>query len=137
LDELIDEFKRTDAIYRESTSRRRELQTALAGLASGQRNLQTSNTVYLKSTKNERVKVEFKSVRQYETALMFDVNELLGKEVFDKLFRTKVEFAAQAANLKSFMKTVDADERIETAKQIIRQAETEVEQSPYVTVVKS
>jgi hypothetical protein len=92
------------------------------------------NTVRLKSTDGQRVKVEFGIDYEFDNEQMFTAADLLGKEVFDELFKTEVTFTAKKRNLIGFLNTVPSDERTRTAKQIIRDAMHEKVKTPYVSV---
>jgi hypothetical protein len=135
LDEAIHEFitvtKRANELY----SRKKELVSFLSGTAWDSRGEQ--KTVHLSASDGARIKVEFKTEKSYEPGQMFTVADLLGKDVFDGLFNTKVEFVPKTRNLNAFMNTVHADERVETAKQIIREATTEMQKSPYISTEKA
>lgn len=131
-DELIAEFHRLDAIVKESGSRRREIGMQLAGVAF--ENKRTQNTVHLESTDGQKVKVEFGIDYEYDAEQMMTVAELLGKERFDGLFKTKIEFIPKKRELKNFLNTVSSDERVETAKKVIQDATITKDKSPYVSV---
>lgn len=131
-DDLIAEFHRLDAIIKENGIRRREIGAQLAGIAN--ENKRDQNTVHLASTDGQRIKVEFGIDYEYETEQMITAADLLGKDTFDSLFKTRVEFVPKKRELKKFMNTVSSDERIETAKTIIRDATIPKVKSPYVSV---
>jgi hypothetical protein len=131
-DDLIAEFHRLDAIVKEQGARRREIGMQLAGVAF--ENRRDQNTVHLVSTGGQRVKVEFGIDYEYETEQMMTAADLLGREVFDSLFKTRVEFTAKKRELKKFLNTVSGDERINTAKQIITEATITKDKNPYVSV---
>lgn len=131
-DELIKEFHRLDGIIKESGSKRREIGMQLAGIA--YENKRDQNTVHLASTDGQKVKVEFGIDYEYETEQMMTAADLLGKDTFDSLFKTKVEFVPKKRELKKFMNTVSSDERTETAKRIIADATITKDKTPYVAV---
>lgn len=131
-DELITEFHRLDAIIKENGFKRREIGMQLAGIA--YENKRDQNTVHLASTDGQKIKVEFGIDYEYETEQMMTAAELLGKDTFDSIFKTKVEFVPKKRELKKFMNTVSGDERIETAKKIITDATITKDKSPYVSV---
>lgn len=130
-DELIREFRRLDALVKEHGAERREIGMQIAGIAF--ENKGTQNTVHLESTDGQRVKVEFGIDYEYDTQLMMDVANLLGKDKFDALFKTKIEFVPKKRELSKFMNTVASDEQIETAKQIIKDATKVKDKTPYVS----
>lgn len=131
-DELIAEFHKLDALVKEQGARRREIGMQLAGIAF--ENKAEQNTVHLVSTGGQRIKVEFGIDYEYETEQMMTAADLLGKETFDSLFKTKVEFIPKKRELKKFMNTVASDEATKTAKQIIVDATTAKDKTPYVSV---
>lgn len=130
-DELIREFRRLDALVKERGAERREIGLQIAGIAFENKGAQ--NTVHLESTDGQKVKVEFGSETDYDTELMMDVVNLLGKERFDALFKTKIEFVPKKRELNKFLNTVSAEEKVETAKQIIKDACTTRDKTPYVS----
>ena len=132
-DELIAEYWRLDALVKEHGSRRREIGAALTDIAL--QNKGTQNTVRLKSTGGQAVKVEFGIDYEFDNEQMFTAADLLGKEVFDSLFKTEVKFTAKKRNLNGFLNTVPSDEQTRTAKQIIQDAMHKKEKTPYVSVV--
>lgn len=131
-DELIAEFHRLDAIVKDNGSRRREIGMQLAGIAF--ENKKTQNTVHLQSTDGRKIKVEFGIDYEYETEQMVTAADLMGKDKFDSLFKTKIEFVPKKRELKTFLNTVSSDERVETAKKIIQDATITKDKSPYVSV---
>lgn len=131
-DELIAEFHRLDALVKEHGRRRKEIGGYLALIA--QENRREQNLVHMASTGGQRIKVEFGIDYEYETQQMFTAADLLGKDMFDSLFKTKVEFTPKKRELKKFLNTVSSEERIETAKQIITDATVKKDKSPYVSV---
>lgn len=131
-DELITEFHRLDAIVKESGAKRAEIGAALAGIA--RENKATQNTVHLTSTGGQKLKVQFGSETEYVTEEMMEVSKLLGAEVFDGLFETKIKFVPKKRNLTMFFNTVHPDEATQTAKRMIQDATLTREKSPYVSV---
>lgn len=131
-DDLIAEFHRLDALVKESGSRRAEIGAALASIA--RENKANQNTVHLQSTGGHKVKVQFSNETVYVTEELMEVSNLLGAEVFDTLFKTKIEFTAQKKNLNTFFNTVHPDERMRTAKTMIKDATITREKTPYVSV---
>lgn len=131
-DELIAEFHRLDALVKEFGSERRNIGAQLSMLAQGHKKEQ--NTVHLQSTGGQKIKVEFGIDYDYETEQMITAADLLGKDAFDSLFKTRIEFVPKKRELKKFMNTVSSDERTESAKQIINDATIEKPKTPYVSV---
>ena len=131
-DDLITEFHKLDALVKEQGALRREIGMQLAGIA--YENKAEQNTVHLVSTGGQRIKVEFGIDYEYETEQMMTVADLLGKEAFDSLFKTKVEFIPKKRELKKFMNTVASDEKTKTAKQIIADATVTKDKTQYISV---
>src|SRR5258708_25293347 len=132
LDDLIDEF--TDLCDRisELSERKRAVGDKLAEMAFANRS--NSNTVRLTSTSGTRIKVQFRSKVDYDCDQLMTVANLLGRDRFDSLFKTKLEFAPQKRSLNDFLGTVTSDETTETAKLMIRETAVETQQLPYVSV---
>lgn len=135
LDETIHEFIKVSARANELYSRKKELVGMLASHAARQRG--TQKTVHLSASDGARLKVEFKTTRTYDPQQMFTAADVLGKDVFDGLFVTTVEFKAQLRNLNTFLNTVYTDEKMETGKQIIREATLETDGTPYISTEKT
>lgn len=133
LNEAIQKFAETDALYKVTAADRRELSAVLADYA--READATQKTVHLQNESGQRVDVAFKSKVEYDTTLMRDVAQLL-PEKFDELFETVIEFKPKAKALKMFLNTVSTSEAENTAKKIIVEAKIETEQSPYVSVTK-
>lgn len=133
-DEMIARFIQLDALYKETAAARRDLSLQLAGLAFEQK--QNQNTVHLASSNGSRIKVEFGIDYEYDNEQMFTASEVLGKERFDQLFDTRIEFKAKKRALNMFLNTVHADESAETAKEIIKDATKARDKTPYVSVEK-
>lgn len=131
-DELIKEFHRLDAIVKESGAQRAEVGAAIATIA--KENKANQNTVHLKSTGGQKLKVQFSTETDYITEELMEVSKLLGAEVFDMLFETKIKFVPKKRNLTMFVNTIHSSEAAETAKQMIKEAAVTREKSPYVSV---
>lgn len=97
----------------------------------------TSNTSRVTSSNGIQLKIERKFKTEWDADQLLTARELLGRDQFDQLFKTKIEFAPQLKNLKKFLTTSTSDERIESGKKIIGDAKIESEQTPYITVEKS
>jgi hypothetical protein len=134
-DDLIKRFAQLDRQVKEQATERREIGLQLAGIAF--ENKGTQKTVHLESTGGIRLKVEFGIDYEFDNEQMFTAAELLGKEVFDELFKTEIKFTAKKRNLNGFLNTVSSSERTETAKQILREAMKTKDRAPYVSVEKS
>lgn len=131
-DELITEFWRLDTLAKESYAAKNQIAMQLAAKAWEERDSQ--DTVHLQSTDGRKVKVVFGHDTEYVTAELMTVSEMLGREQFDELFESKIEFKPKKRALKLFMNTVAPDERIKTAKQMIKDATMVKPKSPYVSV---
>lgn len=130
--ELVSEFVSVDERLKTLKNQRNELAMALAGIA--WENKGESDTGHVAGTGGQRIKVVFGKEYSYETELMMDVMKLVGQEVFDSLFKTKIEFTAQKRALKMFLNTTWPEEAKETAKKIIGDATMVKTKSPYVTI---
>jgi hypothetical protein len=132
-DEAITGFIRLDQRVKEAAQERAMYSSVLTQSAVDQRNGQA--TVHLEASSGSRVKVEFKKGFSCDQSELECARELLGDEKFSELFKT--EHSPKAKNLKTFLNTKFANEKIATAQEIIRAAVQEVERSPYVSVEKS
>lgn len=130
--ELVSEFIAIDERLKELRAQREDLAMQLAGIAWENRTDQ--NTGRVAGMKGPGIKVVFGKTYSYDTDLMRDVVHLLGGEVFDSLFKTKIEFTAQKRALNKFMTTSWPEEERETAKKIIKDATITQDKRPYVTV---
>ena len=94
-----------------------------------------SNTTRLTSSDQKtQLKVEFGNTYKCDPDRLNTVKDLLGDDVFESLF--KVEYSPKQRGLKPFLASKSTDERIETAKGIIREAITALPKSPQVTIEK-
>lgn len=133
LEDAIQEFIRIDGRYRElAIEKRRALEVLLPAAVDvrGQ-----SNTARLSSSdQKSQLKVEFGVNYKCEVDRLNTVKDLVGDDVFESLFKT--EYSPRLRALKPFLSTKSTDERIETAKTVIREAVTTTEKSPQITVEK-
>jgi len=136
LDEAIREFIRLDKRVKEAASERQWPASIIAQEAMGERN-GDQKTVHMETVNQEqKVKVEFKSELQViDKSQMEAIRECLGDERFFELF--KIEYSPRAKALKSFLNTGSTDERVKTAKQMIKESIKDVEKSPYVSIEKA
>jgi hypothetical protein len=133
LEEAILTFVRIDSRYAElSQEKKRALEILIPAAAEvrGQSNTTRLNT----SDQQTQLKVEFGTTYKCDVDRLNTVKEILGDDVFEDLF--KVEYAPKLKTLKPFLASKSTDERIETAKTIIREAVTTVPKSPSVTIEK-
>lgn len=132
-DEVIREFIRLDTQIKELAYQRSEYGSALTQKAAEIRNGQKS--VHLETAdRKAKVKVDFKTGHVCDQMELECAKELLGDERFAEIF--KVEYTPKLLKLKTFLNTVSADERVETARGIIKAAVVEVEKTPWVAVEK-
>jgi len=134
VDQMIREYVRLDKRVKEAANERGAYHAALLERAAMARNGQ--NTVHLETAdEQQRIKVEFKSelavVDQQEIEC---AKELLGEEKFAELFG--VIYKPKARPLKTFLNSVSANERVETARQILNQFVKPKDKTPYLAVEK-
>lgn len=129
-DEAIRRFIELDRRVKEADAERAEYKAFLIEKAREQQSGQ--NTVHLESSTGTRVKVEFKKVPQCDQVELECARDLLGDERFMKIF--KYSFKPKSRDLKTFLNTKFADERVTTAQQIIKDAIKDVDASPYVSI---
>lgn len=135
VDQMIREYVRLDKKVKETALERGAYHAALLERAASARNGQ--NTVHLDTAdETQRVKVEFKSelsiLDQQEIEC---AKELLGEPKFNELFSTT--YKPKAKNLKTFLNSVSANEKVETAREIIKEFVKTVDRTPYLSVEKS
>ena len=133
LEDAIQEFIRIDARYQELAQAKRRALDVLLPAALDVRG--QSNTARLKSSdQKSQLKVEFGVNYKCEVDRLNTVKDLVGDDVFESLFKT--EYSPRLRALKPFLATKSTDERIETAKGVIREAVTTTEKSPQITIEK-
>lgn len=133
LEDAIQEFVRIQTRYSELAEEKRRVMEVLVPAAFEVRG--TVNTTRLTSSDGKtQLKVEFKSAFKCETDRLNTARELLGDDVFESMFKT--EYKPKMRGLKPFLASRSTDERIETAKTIIREAITENDLSPQITIEK-
>lgn len=133
LEDAIHEFIRIDKRYQElAIEKRRALEVLLPAAfdVRGQ-----SNTARLSSSdQSSQLRVEFGVNYKCEVDRLNTVKDLVGDDVFESLFKT--EYSPRLRALKPFLSTKSTDERIESAKEVIREAVTTTEKSPQITIEK-
>lgn len=133
LDEIVKAFIELDGRIKQLAYERSEYATAITQAAMDTRNGQS--TVHLETVdRKHRVKVEFRKGWDLDQPEIECARELLLDERFSEIFST--EYKPKVAKLRKFLNTKSADERIETARQIVLAAVREVEKSPYCSVEK-
>ena len=133
LEEAIREFVRIDARYSELSEEKKRALEILVPAAFEVRGT-TSTTRLDTSDRKTQLKVEFKTVFKCDTDRLNTVKELIGDDFFEEIFKT--EYAPKLKTLRPFLASKSSDERVETAKAIIREACKEVELSPRITIEK-
>lgn len=132
-DEIIREFIRLDTQIKDLAYQRQGVQSALIQAATEIRNGQ--NTVHLETVDRKgKLKVEFKKGHVCDQMEIECAKELLGDERFNEIFKT--EYTPRLLKFKTFLNTASADERVETARGIIKAAVVEVEKTPWCSVEK-
>lgn len=133
LEDAIHEYIRIDGRYSElSQEKKRALEVLLS--AAFEVRGQSNTTRLTSSDQRSQLKVEFGINYKCEVDKLNTVKDLLGEDVFESLF--KVEYAPKLKALKPFLASRSTDERIESAKEIIREAVTTTPKSPQVTIEK-
>lgn len=133
LEDAIHEFIRIDKRYQELALEKRRALDVLLPAAFEVRG--QSNTARLSSSdQSSQLKVEFGVNYKCEADRLNTVKDLVGDDVFESLFKT--EYSPRLRALKPFLATKSTDERIETAKTVIREAVTTTEKSPQITIEK-
>lgn len=133
LEEAIKEFVQIDARMSELILRKKEILSILVPAAYEVRGT-TSTTRLDNHDQSVRLKVEFKKVVKTDSPRLDTVKEMLGDDFFEELFKT--EYSPKQRVLKPFLASKSTDERIETAKAIIRESMVEHELSPQITIEK-
>jgi hypothetical protein len=85
--------------------------------------------------KSTVIKAEFYSYLKCDTNALNEVKEMIGDDQFERLFR--VEYKPAARELETFLAMKTTDERMETAKEMIKEAVTRSAESIRFTVEKS
>lgn len=135
VDQMIREYVRLDKRVKEAASERGAYHAALLERAAMARNGQ--NTVHLETAdESQRIKVEFKSdLSVLDQTEIECAKDLLGDEKFGELFA--IIYKPKAKNLKTFLNSVSANEKVETARQIINEFVKPVNKTPYLSIEKS
>jgi hypothetical protein len=131
-DELIARFVELDERVKSLGAERRDIGMQLAGIAF--QNKGEQGTVHLTSTGGAKVKVQFNNETEYVTEELIEVSKMLGQKLFDELFDTKIEFKARKRALNLFFNTVHPNERVRTAKELIKNATQIKAKTPFVSV---
>lgn len=131
-DDKIREWLKYDAQVKEASDKRKGYAIDLAAEAFGEADGQ--KTVHLPASDGSQVKVEFGTeLKVVEEGEIETLKVLLG-ERFDKIFDTV--YKPKAKNFKLFINTVFPDEKMNTAKAILKEAVKEVPKTPYVSCEK-
>lgn len=135
-DEMIAEFIKYDRQVKSAASERQWYASALAMKATQERG--ESKTVHLEnSQRSQKIKVEFSSEwKVMDNEQITVVRELLGEERFAEMF--KIQYVPRVRELKLFLSTGSTDERVKTAKDIVKQVVKDVPKlTPTLSVEKS
>lgn len=132
LDEAIHEFVRLDARRAELKQEVANVLAVLLPEASAIRNGQ--NTVRLQSNDGKVIRVQFKEAYNCDANQLNSAKEMIGDDFFESLF--KIEYLPRLRELKKFLASKSTDERIETAKEIIKEGIHSHERSPYIEIEK-
>lgn len=134
LEEAIHEFVKIQERYAELAEEKKRILSILLPAAMEVRG-QTSTTRLASSDRQTQLKVEFKTAFKCDADRLNTVKDLLGDDFFEEMFKT--DYRPKLRTLKPFLASKSTDERLETAKTIIREAVTEADLSPQITVEKS
>lgn len=133
LEQAINEYIRIDSRLQELYQEKKRCLEILLPAANEVRG--QSNTTRLDNhDQTKQLKVEFGFDFKCDVYRLNEVKEMLGDDVFESLF--KLEYKAKLKGLKPFLSTKSTDERIETAKEKIKEAVLKVPKSPTVTIEK-
>jgi len=134
LEDAITEFKRIQERYAELAEEKKRVMEVLITAATESR--QGSKTVRLENHNASIVlKAEFGEGFRCDTNGLNEAREMLGDDVFEDLFKT--EYKPKLRGLRPFLASKSTDERIETAKEKVKEAVTVVPETPRITVEKS
>ena len=133
LEDAIQEYVRIDLRYQELAEEKRRCLEVLIPVALEVRG--TTNTTRLQSHDGKiELKITFDTTDRIDKQRLETVREILGDDVFEDYF--KIEYTAKRKTLKPFLASRSTDERIETAKTIIKEAVVPVPKSPSITIEK-
>lgn len=135
LDEAVDRFDEISRQIAHLMAEKKELGEIIASQALEIPH--TGNTVRVSSRAGTTLKITAGSKTSWENDQLMDARNLIGSDLFDELFNTKIEFVAHKRLLTAFLGTMTSDEKVETAKTIIRDAQIETQTPPYVSVERS
>ena len=134
LEDAITEFKRIQERYAELAEEKKRVMEVLITAATESR--QGSKTVRLENhNKSIVLKAEFGEGFRCDVNGLNEAREMLGDDVFEDLFKT--EYKPKLRGLRPFLASKSTDERIETAKEKVKEAVTVVPETPRITVEKS
>ncbi len=132
LDEAIHEFIRLEA---RRVELKQEIGDVLAVLLPEAFEIRgQQNTVRLTGQDGKQIKVEFKESHKCNSNELNLSREMLGDDKFEELFKT--EYSPRLRELRMFLSSKSTDERIETAKVIIKRGCIAVQRSPFVSIEK-
>lgn len=132
LDEAIHEFIRIEQRQAELKREKADVLEVLLPEAFEVRG--SASVARLAGQDGKVIKVEFKEAYKCDVKHLNTARDLLGDDKFEELFKT--EYAPKLREMRMFLSSKSADERIETAKQIIREGVQAIQRSPYVSIEK-
>lgn len=133
LEDAIHAFITIDSRFSElSAEKKRALEILLP--AAFEVRGQSNTTRLTSSDQKSQLKIEFGVNYKCDPDKLNTVKELLGDDVFEGLFKT--EYAPKLQTLRPFLASKSTDERIETAKLIIKEAVTTTERAPQIKIEK-
>ena len=133
LEDAIQEYVRIDLRYQQLAEEKRRCLEVLIPEAMDVRG--TTNTIRLQSHDGKiELKITFDTTDKVDKQRLETVRDLLGDDVFEDYF--KIEYTAKRKTLKPFLASKSTDERIETAKTIIKEAVIAVPKSPSIVIEK-
>jgi len=133
LEDAIQEYVRIDLRYQELAEEKKRCLEVLIPEAMDVRG--TTNTTRLQSHDGKiELKITFDTTDKVDKQRLETVRELLGDDKFEDYF--KVEYTPKRKTLKPFLASKSTDERIETAKTIIKEAVVPVPKSPSIVIEK-
>lgn len=133
LEDAIHEFVKIDERYKQLAYEKKCVLDVLLPAAFEVRG-QSNTTRLTSSDQKTQLKVEFGETYKCEVDRLNTVKDLVGDDVFEGLFKT--EYAPKLRSLRPFLASKSTDERIETAKGIIREAIRTAPKSPQITIEK-
>lgn len=133
LEDAIHEYVAVDLRYQELAARKKRALEVLLPAALDVRG-QANTTRLTSSDQKTQLKVEFGENYKCDVDQLNTVKDLIGDDVFEGLFKT--EYAPKLRSLRPFLASKSTDERMESAKDIIRDAVKTTPKNPQITIEK-